>query len=128
MRVGSATRQFVLNDPADPTQRWKWSAVMDQLRKVQADPMKAIETGLALEAFEADVTTATTGSLILESDMPGGPSSVAGPPPPGTKFDAPPLPTLIHDDTWFQAVRAAGYHEHLLDNLGTLFAPDAVLP
>jgi hypothetical protein len=33
-----------------------------------------------------------------------------------------------YDDTWFQAVRAAGYHEHLLDNLGTLFAPDAVLP
>jgi len=128
MRVGSATRQFVLNDPADPTKRWKWAAVMGQLRAVQADPMKAIETGLALEAFEADVTTPMTGSLILESDMPGGPNSVAGPPPPGTKFDAPPLPTLVHDDTWFQAVRAAGYHEHLLDDLDTLFAADAVLP
>jgi len=128
MRVGSATRQFVLNDPADPTKRWKWAAAMDQLRTVQADPMKAIDLGLALEAFEADVTTPTTGSLILESDMPGGPNSVAGPPPPGTKFDAPPLPTLVHDATWFQAVRAAGYHEHLLDNLDTLFAADAVLP
>ncbi|HZX56967.1 MAG TPA: hypothetical protein VFE86_19930, partial [Ilumatobacteraceae bacterium] len=128
MRVGAATRQFVLNDPADPTKRWKWAAVMSQLRTVQADPVKAIDLGLALEAFEADVTTPTTGTLILESDMPGGPNSVAGPPPPGTKFDAPPLPTLVHDDTWFQAVRAAGYHEHLLDNLDTLFAADAVLP
>ena len=79
--------------------------------------MKAIEQGLAIEAIEADVTTFNTGTLILESDMPGGPNSVAGPPPPGTKFDAPPLPSLIHDDTWFSAVRGAGYHEHLLDNL-----------
>ena len=127
MRVGGVTRQFVLNDPTDPTKRWKWAAVMDQLRTVQADPVKAIDLGLALEAFEADVTTPITGTLILESDMPGGPNSVAGPPPPGTKFDAPPLPTLVHDDAWFQAVRAAGYHEHLLDNLDALFAADAVL-
>jgi hypothetical protein len=128
MRVSAGTRQFVLSDPADPTKRWKWAEVMSQLRRVQADPVKAIDLGLALEAFEADVTTPTTGTLILESDMPGGPNSVAGPPPPGTKFDAPPLPTLVHDDTWFQAVRAAGYHEHLLDNLDILFAADAVLP
>jgi hypothetical protein len=88
----------------------------------------AIEQGLASEAMDADVTTPMTGSLILESDMPGGPNSVAGPPPPGTKFDAPPLPSLIHDSTWFQSVRAAGYHEHLLDDLDQLFADDAVLP
>jgi len=128
MRVGAATRQFVLDDPADPTRRWKWSAVMSQLRAVQADPVKAIEMGLALEAFEADVTTPTTGTLILESDMPGGPNSLAGPPPPGTKFDAPPLPTLVHDEAWFQAVRAAGYQGQLFDNLDALFAADAVLP
>jgi 5-methylthioadenosine/S-adenosylhomocysteine deaminase len=128
MRVGPVTRQFVLNDPADPTKRWKWSAVIDELRTVQADPVKAIEQGLAVEAVEADVTTPSTGSLILESDMPGGPNSVAGPPPPGTKFDAPELPTVFHDDAWFAAVRAAGYHEHLLDNLDAMFAADAVLP
>jgi hypothetical protein len=60
--------------------------------------------------------------------MPGGPNSVAGPPPPGTKFDAPPLPTLIHDSTWFDSVRAAGYQGNLLDDLDQLFADDAVLP
>src|SRR3954451_5366925 len=100
---------------------------MAELRKAQVDPVGTSEQGLAVEAREADVTTPITGTLILESDMPGGPNSVAGPPPPGTKFDAPPLPTLVHDDTWFQAVRAAGYHEHLLDNLDALFAADAVL-
>jgi hypothetical protein len=66
--------------------------------------------------------------LILESDMPGGPNSVAGPPPPGTTFNAPPLPSLIHDAAWFAAVRAAGYHDHILDNLDGLFADGAVLP
>jgi hypothetical protein len=100
---------------------------MGALRAVQADPVAAIEGGLALEASEADVTTPTIGSLILESDMPGGPNSVAGPPPPGTKFDAPPLPSLVHDSTWFRAVRAAGYQGQLLDNLDELFADGATL-
>ena len=57
------------------------------------------------EADEANVTTANVGRLILESDMPGGPNSVAGPPPAGTTFDAPPLPSLVHDAAWFRAVR-----------------------
>jgi hypothetical protein len=43
-------------------------------------------------------------------------------------FTAPPLPTLIHDDTWFRAVRAAGYQGQLLDHLDQLFADGAVLP
>jgi cytosine/adenosine deaminase-related metal-dependent hydrolase len=127
MRVGSTTKHFGLRRPDDPAKTWTWSAVMGQLRTVQANPVAAIEQGLAIEAIEADVTMGSTGSLILESDMPGGPNSVAGPPPPGTTFDAPPLPTLIHDDTWFGAVRAAGYHNHVLDDLDRLFADDAVL-
>jgi hypothetical protein len=127
MRIGSTSRHFVLHRPDDPTKPWTWSAVMKELRAVQSDPMAAIEQGLAREASEADVTTATTGNLILESDMPGGPNSVAGPPPPGTKFDAPPIPSLIHDATWFRSVRAAGYHEHVLDHLDEMFADDAVL-
>ena len=100
---------------------------MRELRRVQVDPVKAIEQGLAFEDDEANVTTTNVGRLILESDMPGGPNSVAGPPPAGTVFDAPPLPSLVHDATWFRAVREAGYHDHLLDHLDTLFAPDAVL-
>ncbi len=126
--IGSTSRRCVLRRPDDPSKVWTWSAVMSALRAVQADPVAAIEQGLAVEAFEADVTTTSTGTLILESDMPGGPNSVAGPPPPGTSFDAPPLPTLIHDGTWFSAVRSAGYHNHVLDNLDQLFADDAVLP
>ena len=128
VRIGSPSRHCVLHHPDDPTKPWTWSAVMSALRTVQADPVTAIEQGLAVEAFEADPTTRSTGTLILESDMPGGPNSVAGPPPPGTKFDAPPLPTLVHDTAWFNDVRAAGYHDHLLDDLDQLFADGAVLP
>ena len=83
---------------------------------------------MAVEAIDADVTTPSTGRLILESDMPGGPNSVAGPPPPGTKFDAPPLPTLIHDSTWFQRRSRRRLPRDLLDDLDQLFADDAVLP
>ena len=101
---------------------------MTALRAVQADPVTAIEQGLAVEAIEADPTMSNTGTLILESDMPGGPNSVAGPPPPGTQFDAPPLPSLIHDATWFRAVRGNGFHNGVLDNLDQLFADSAVLP
>ena len=101
---------------------------MDSLRNVQTRSGDGDRGRTGERSLEADVTTATTGRLILESDMPGGPNSVAGPPPPGTTFKAPPLPTLIHDTAWFEAVRDAGYHEHVLDDLDTLFADDAVLP
>jgi hypothetical protein len=127
MRVGSTSRRFGLRRPDDLSKIWTWAAVMNQLRSVQADPVTAIEQGLAIEAIEADVTMNSTGALILESDMPGGPNSVAGPPPPGTTFVAPPLPSLIHDNRWFADVRAAGYHNHVLDNLDQLFADNAVL-
>ena len=48
------------DDPDDPTKPWTWSAVMSELRTVQADPVKAIEQGLAVEAFEADVDHRST--------------------------------------------------------------------
>jgi cytosine/adenosine deaminase-related metal-dependent hydrolase len=125
--IGQTSRHVPLQRPDDTTASWTWSVVMRELRRVQVDPIAAIAQGLAVEATEADVTTATAGRLILEPDMPGGPNSVAGPPPAGTTFDAPPLPSLVHDATWFRAVRNAGYHDHLLDDLDMLFAADAVL-
>ena len=127
VRIGQMSRDVSLRQPADPSAQWTWTAVMRELRRVQVDPVTAIEQGLAFEDDAANVTTANVGRLILESDMPGGPNSVAGPPPAGTVFDAPPLPSLVHDATWFRAVREAGYHDHLLDHLDELFAPDAVL-
>lgn len=127
LRIGRGSRHVSLRQPDDPARTWTWTAVMQELRDVQVDPIAAIARGLAAEAAEADVTTVSAGRLILESDMPGGPNSAAGPPPAGTTFDAPPLPTLVHDTTWFRAVRRAGYHDHVLDDLDELFAPDAVL-
>ncbi|MGH9134927.1 MAG: hypothetical protein ACRDZZ_13390, partial [Ilumatobacteraceae bacterium] len=128
VRIGSTSRHVSLRRPDDPSRSWTWTAVMRELRRVQVDPVAAIAQGLAIEATEADVTTSTVGRLILESDMPGGPNSVAGPPPAGTTFKAPALPSLWHDSTWFRAVRRAGYHDHVLDDLDELFAAEAVLP
>jgi len=128
VQIGKTTRDVVLRRPESPTELWTWRAVMRELRRVQVDPVAAIADGLAFERTEANVTTPTAGRrLILESDMPGGPNSVAGPPPAGTEFEAPRLPSLVHDATWFRAVRNHGYHDHVLDHLDELFAPDAVL-
>lgn len=128
VRIGSTSRHVALRDPADPDRRWTWSAVLAALRRVQVDPIAAIANGLAAEAIGADVSTEPIDRLILEPDMPGGPNSVAGPPPPGTTFDAPPLPNLVHDAAWCRSVRRAGYHGGVLDHLDRLFAADAVLP
>jgi hypothetical protein len=127
VRVGRTSRDVPLRRPGDPAAVWPWTEVMQKLQTVQADPVAAIAEGLAFETEAADVTTDPAVGLILESDMPGGPNSVAGPPPKGTQFDAPQLPSLVHDAAWFQLVRDAGYHDHLLDHLDKLFAPDAVL-
>jgi cytosine/adenosine deaminase-related metal-dependent hydrolase len=128
VRIGPETRHVALRDPEQPGRAWTWAAVLRELRRVQVDPVAAIAEGLAAEVAAADVTIGPVRRLVLESDMPGGPNSVAGPPPAGTTFDAPPLPSLVHDAAWFRAVRRGGYHDRLLDDLDDLFAPDAVLP
>lgn len=128
VRVGAVSRHVALRDPDDPARAWSWTAVTRALRRVQRDPIRAIDEGLDAEAAFVDVTTPMTPRLILESDMPGGPNSVAGPPPAGVAFDAPPVPSLAHDAAWFGAVRDAGFHGGVLDHLDGLFATDATLP
>jgi hypothetical protein len=128
VRVGAVSRHVSLGDPTDPARAWSWTAVIKALQRVQHDPVKAIDEGLDAEADFVNVTTPTLSRLILESDMPGGPNSVAGPPPAGATFDAPPLPTVVHDAAWFSAVRGSGFHNGVLDHLDDLFAADARLP
>ncbi len=131
VRIGAVTRHVPLRDPADPTRTWTWRSVLARLRAVQSDPVAAIEHGLEVETalvqgrFDHAGAGPSVGPrrppLVLEPDMPGGPEAVAGPPPPGTAFDAPPLPTLVHDRTWFRDLDAHGFHQGVLGGLDELF-------
>lgn len=129
VRFGGTSKHVPLRRPDDPDRRWTWTNVMRDLADVQADPVQAIERGLNAEAAHFDDgPDAPPPPLILESDMPGGPGSVAGPPPPGTVFDAPPIPSIVHDRRWHRSLRNRGWHDSLLDDVGELFADEADLP
>lgn len=129
VRIGRSTRHVPLRDPDDPSRTWTWRRVLARLREVHADPLSAIEQGLRAEtAFvrgEFDTHGPSAGPrrppLVLEPDMAGGPEAVAGPPPPGTTFDMPALPSLVHDRTWFRDLAHHGFHDGVLDDLEDLF-------
>ncbi len=129
VRIGRQSRHVPLRRPDAPDQRWTWRAVLRALKQVQADPVAAIERGLAAETdWFARAEPTALAPLILESDMPGGLASVAGPPPPGTEFSAPPLPNIVHDRAWHRRLRRGGWHDHVLDDLEALFADEADWP
>lgn len=129
MRFGRTSRHIPLRRPDEPTKRWTWSSVVDELQRVQADPVDAIEQALTAEAlWYGDLDVGEAPALILESDMPGGPASVAGPPPPGTTFEAPPLPSVVHDREWHRSLRGRGFQGDLFDDLDELFDDEAVWP
>jgi 5-methylthioadenosine/S-adenosylhomocysteine deaminase len=123
--VAGKRRHIPLRRPDDPGRRWTWTAVSEELDAVRRDPMGAIEEGLATAmAALADPEhgrDARHPILVLEPDMPGGPSQVAGPPPPDAEFTMPPVPSLAHDRSWLSDVGAAGYGRALLGRLRELY-------
>ncbi len=127
MRFQSRSKHIPLRQPEDPVKRWTWTAVMKELKQVQADPIAAIDRALTAEALWFDDSErGEPPALILESDMPGGPDSVAGPPPPGQTFDAPPIPSVVHDRGWYRDLRNGGWQGELFDDLDELFDAEAV--
>lgn len=125
VRFGRVSKHVPLRQPDRPDRRWTWNRVVAELRDVQQDPVGAITRGLAAEAAAfAPEASGPPPSLILESDMPGGPGSVAGPPPPGQQFDSPKLAGVTHDRAWHRSLRNRGWQGALFDDLDELFADD----
>ena len=126
LRFQGRSKHIPLRRPDAPSKRWTWNAVMEELERVQADPITAIDEALTAEAiWFDDADHGEPPALILESDMPGGPDSVAGPPPPGQTFDAPPIPSVVHDRSWYRDLRQGGWQGDLFDDLDELFDADA---
>ena len=54
LRFQGQSKHIPLRRPDDPSKRWTWNAVMDELERVQADPVTAIDQALAAEALWFD--------------------------------------------------------------------------
>ncbi len=51
---------------------------------------------------------------------------MAGPPPPGQTFVAPPIPSVVHDRDWYRDLRNGGWQGELFDDIDELFDAEAV--
>ena len=100
MTLAGRVRLVALPDPADDTTAWSWEAIEGTLDAVQQDPQKAISDAQARAA--AGPRFAPDAALELFLDMPdtrrGG---RAGPPKNPDTVKIPPVPTLVHDTTFF---------------------------
>lgn len=129
--VGAARRRVPLTDPADrslpPEARaiWTWTRVLAALEAVRADPAGAVDAANAPNASAGRLPSSLGpegDTLVLALDMPGAPGGLrAGPPPPGTRVEIEPFPSLRHDRSWRASIRGRGFHGDLLDGLDRFY-------
>ena len=137
--IGRERRHVTLRDPAALSRTWTWSRVCADLARVAANPHAAIRRAHeALASAPGPLSSAPptaagrgpgasaggVGPLVLESDMPGGPHAVAGPPPPGAVFTMKPPPSLVHDATWHRSIPEDGFDGGLLPRLAEFYKGD----
>src|SRR3954451_15049461 len=113
-------RAVAMPDPADDDAAWSWTAIEKTLADVQKDPQTAISNAQARAA--AGPRFAPDAELELFLDMPdtrrGG---RAGPPKDPTTVTIPPVPTLVHDDAFFDRLEDCPIQGGLLDPLRDRF-------
>jgi 5-methylthioadenosine/S-adenosylhomocysteine deaminase len=121
--VGGSPRLVAL--PSRPARKrggqpswWTWSTIRAELQAVMNDPAKAVKQAEAQRAAHAGPLDAADAPLILSLDMPGGRNAgFAGRPKDFTKVVFGPMPTLEHDERFFDEIEAATIHGGLLSNM-----------
>ena len=89
---------------------------------MRKDPAGALKKEDAHRRAFAGPRTADEAPLELALDMPnGGALAFAGPPPDPAKVVIPPLPSLVHDKDFFDAIHGHGFHGGLLDGLARFY-------
>ena len=127
VRISGQARRLTLVRPDDLAKPWAWSDVMKRLDAVRADaavtPPSGPSAGRRRRAPEDGGSADPPGTppLVVDLDMPGGPSESAGPPPPGQTVDIAPIEPLHHDAKWFASLRGRGFHGGALDGLRASF-------
>jgi cytosine/adenosine deaminase-related metal-dependent hydrolase len=120
--IAGIKRKLMIPNPADPTTSWRWTEIVDRLNAVRKDPAGAVSQAEGRRRAYAGPMDAAQAPLELALDMPsGGAMATAGPPPDPAQVVIPPLPTLVHDEAFFQDIRGRGFHGGLLDGLAAFY-------
>lgn len=115
-------RRFAIPDPDKPGEMWTWKAITSRLAAVRKDPVTALRQAEGRRRAYAGPLDGPNAPLELVLDMPGGALPLAGDVSKhAEKIVIPPLPSLIHDASFFKAIRGRGFHGGLLDGLAAFY-------
>jgi hypothetical protein len=92
------------------------------MNAVIADPAGAVRAAQDAMAPWAGRLDSADAPLRLSLDMPTGLAPVGGLPKDLGQIDVPPLPTLVHDAAWLQAVAANPFHGGVLNALSKYYS------
>jgi 5-methylthioadenosine/S-adenosylhomocysteine deaminase len=128
--INGTQRSLAIPNPTDPTKAFAWTDIVARLNAVRTNPAEALKTTEQFKLSYAGASTAAHAPLeLIKLDMPSGePSSskldamapTALPPDP-TKVVIPPLPTLVHDQAFFDFINGHGFHGGLLNGLAAFY-------
>jgi cytosine/adenosine deaminase-related metal-dependent hydrolase len=122
LTVAGINRKLAIPDPADPKKAWLWDDVCTRLEGVRKDPVGALKKAEEHRRAFAGRVTDRDAPLQLVLDMPGGGAlAFAGPPPHPEQVVIPPLPTLVHDQSFLSSIHGHGFHGKLLDGLADFY-------
>ena len=121
--VRGEARRFAIPNPGDPAQMWSWKDITDRLDAVRADPVTALNRAVGVRRAYAGRMDAPEAPLELVLDMPGGALAIAGDVSRhAAQIVIPPLPSLVHDEAFFNDIAGRGFHGGVLDGLAGFYA------
>jgi len=116
-------KRFAIPNPEKPAEMWTWKDITGRLEAVRKDPVAALARSEGRRRAYAGPLDAPDAPLELVLDMPGGGLPIAGDVSKhAAKIVIPPLPSLIHDEAFFKAIKGRGFHGGLLDQLAGFYS------
>lgn len=107
--------------PTGASPAWTWDSIIGELDEVAADPAGTVKRARARRNAFAGPLHSAEAPLVLTLDMPGGgPRATAGLPKDFGDVNFKPLPSLVHDQEFVDAIHGKGFHGGVLDGLGGL--------
>jgi cytosine/adenosine deaminase-related metal-dependent hydrolase len=123
LTIAGRQRKIALSDPTDNSKAFQWSDIVSRLNAVRKSPKTALEHADARSRRRGGALSSAQTPLELELDMPSGNEMVAvAIPPDPAKVVIPPLPTLVHDEAFFNYIHGRGFHGGLLDGLAEFYS------
>jgi 5-methylthioadenosine/S-adenosylhomocysteine deaminase len=123
IKVAGKDKRFAIPNPKKPDEWWSWKAITDALDAVRKNPASALENANAMRSAWAGSMDEDDAPLELVLDMPSGELPMAGDLKKHAKdIVIPPLPSLQHDDAFFESITGRGFHGTTLDGLAPFYA------